>query len=61
LRGDIQFPLAKRQNTPVRPTSWFAWYKSRKFRKFTVRVHIVADLKRAQPDVERGNRLRIFL
>ena len=61
LRGNIQFALAQRQHAPVRPASRLARHESGHFRKFALGVDIVADLQRAKSDVERGNRLRVFL
>ncbi len=61
LSGDIQFPLAQCQHSPVRPTRRFSRHQSSQLGEFAVGVNVVAHLESAKPNIKRGNGLRILL
>jgi hypothetical protein len=60
LGSYVQFSLAQRQHSPIRPTRGLPRNEDRKIRKLAIRRDVIADLKRPKSNVESGNRVGVF-
>src|SRR5579864_2084624 len=61
LRRQVVISLPQGQNSPVCPTRGLIRHEFRDLRQLLLRVHVVANLQRRQPHIERRNNIRISL